>query len=159
MSPASQGPAHEGNQAVAATADRLWIQVGQLNLFAKWETDTAPRTCELFRGLLPLKMKIIHCSWSGEGVWVPLRKWEMRWHRENETSHPQPGQLLLHPGGQSEPELLIPCGVCVFNSRFGILKGNHFATILEGMDSLIQLHESLLWQGAQECVIENMVAG
>jgi hypothetical protein len=104
-------------------------------------------------------MKIIHCSWSGEGVWVPLRKWEMRWHRENETSHPQPGQLLLHPGGQSEPELLIPCGVCVFNSRFGILKGNHFATILEGMDSLIQLHESLLWQGAQECVIENMVAG
>jgi hypothetical protein len=159
MSPASQGPTRREIQAVAATAERLRIHVGQLNFSAVWETDSAPRTCEVFRKFLPIKMKIIHCSWSGEGVWVPLRKWEMRWHRENETSHPKPGQLLLHPGGQSEPELLIPCGICVFNSRFGMLKGNHFATILEGMDSLTQLHQSLLWQGAQDCLIENMFAG
>ena len=142
-----------------SAAGRLWIRVGQQNFFAEWETDTAPRTCELFRKLLPLKMKIIHCSWSGEGVWVPLRKWEMQWHKENETSHPKPGQMLLHPGGQSEPELLIPCGICVFNSRFGILKGNHFATISKGMDGLTRLHQSLLWEGAQDCVIEKIDAG
>lgn len=157
--PASPDRSEKEIQTPAAAAGRLSIRVGQLNLFAEWEADAAPGTCELFRNLLPLKMKIIHCSWSGEGVWVPLRKWEMQWRRENETSHPKPGQLLLYPGGQSEPELLIPCGACIFNSRFGILKGNHFATIAEGMDDLIQLHQSLLSQGAQDCTIEKINAG
>lgn len=157
MLPASQRRS-EGETQVSA-AGRLSIRVGQLSFVAEWEADAAPKTCELFRKLLPLKMKIIHCSWSGEGVWVPLRKWEMQWHKENETSHPKAGQLLLHPGGQSEPELLIPCGFCIFNSRFGILKGNHFATISEGTDNLIRLHQSLLWEGAQACAIEEINAG
>jgi len=159
MLPVSQGRSERQIQSVAAAADRLGIRVGELIFFAEWEVDEAPRTCELFRKLLPLKMKIIHCSWSGEGVWVPLRKWETEWHKENETSHPKPGQLLLYPGGQSEPELLIPCGACIFNSRFGILKGNHFATISERMDGLTQLHQSLLWQGTQDCIIEKVSAG
>jgi Protein of unknown function (DUF3830) len=98
-------------------------------------------------------MKIVHCSWSGEGVWIPLRKWKAQWHEENVTSYPKPGQLLLHLGGPSEPELLIPCGVCVFNSKFGILKGNHFATISEGMDRLAELERLLLWRGARDCLI------
>ncbi len=157
--PASQGDSESEIQAAVVAEGRLSIRVGQLDFFADWETATAPRTCEIFRKLLPLNMKIVHCSWSGEGVWIPLRKWEMQWHKENETSHPRAGQLLLHPGGPSEPELLIPCGICVFNSRFGILKGNHFATISERMDGLTQLHQSLLWEGAQDCLIEEVSAG
>lgn len=157
MSASHPRASHEAAASVA-TAERICIRVGQLNFFARWETDTAPRTCELFRGLLPLHMKIVHCSWSGQGVWVPLRKWEAKWHKENVTSHPKPGQLLLHPGGPSEPELLIPCGVCVFNSKFGILEGNHFATISEGMASLAELERLLHWQGAQDCIIEEICA-
>lgn len=139
------------------TSGRLWIMIRHLSFFARWEMDSAPRTCELFRSLLPLRMKIIHCSWSGEGVWVPLGKWESQWLKENRTSHPKPGELLLYAGGLSEPELLIPCGTCVFNSKSGMLSGNHFATISDGVESLTELRQLLLWQGAQDCVIENLV--
>lgn len=145
--------------AAAAAAGRLWIHVGHLDFFAQWETVGAPRTCDLFRGLLPLRAKIIHCSWSGEGVWVPLEKWDAHWPKEQETSHPKPGQLLLYPGDPSEPELLIPCGQCLFNSRFGVLSGNHFATIVEGGNALLELHRLALWQGAQDCTIEKISAG
>jgi hypothetical protein len=144
--------------ASTTTVERISIRVGQLNFLAQWETDTAPKTCELVRSFLPLRMKIIHCSWSGQGVWIPLKKWEGQWHKENATSHPKPGQLLLHPGGPSEPELLIPCGACVFNSKFGILEGNHFATISDGMDGVAELDRFLLWHGAQDCLIEKICA-
>jgi hypothetical protein len=156
MSVVSRARTRNGSVAASATARHLSIQVGQLNFLAQWEIDVAPRTCELFGRLLPLRMKVIHCAWSGEGVWVPLGKWEASWYKENESSLPKPGQLLLHPGGPSEPELLIPCGVCVFNSKFGILKGNHFATISDGIDGLGELHRLLLWQGAQDCIIEEI---
>ncbi len=135
---------------------RLWIQIGPLSSLARWEATLALHTCQSFRNLLPLKMKVIHCSWSGEGVWVPLGKWDAPWDEENQTSHPKPGQLLLYASGPSEPELLIPCGICIFNSRFGILKGNHFATITEGTGLLAELHRLLLWQGAQDCIIEEI---
>lgn len=145
--------------AVAADAGRLWIRVGDRSFFAAWEVTAAPNTCALIRSMLPMKMKMIHCSWSGEGVWVPLDRRDGPWQEENATSHPSPGQLLLYMGDQSEPELLIPCGICVFNSKGGILKGNHFATISEGLGQLPDLHRLVLWQGAQDCIIEKIAAG
>ena len=139
--------------------DLFSIHVAQLVFIARWETTGAPKTCKVFASLLPMTMKLIHCSWSGEGVWIPLGKWEKEWHEENQIRHPAPGQLLLHIGRRSEPELLIPCGSCSFRSKFGPLSGNHFATVIQGTEDLLELHRLLLWHGAQDCTIEAIGCG
>jgi Protein of unknown function (DUF3830) len=99
-------------------------------------------------------MKILHCRWSGEACWVPLGKWDAPWHAENQTSNPNPGQILLYASGPSEPELLIPYGNCAFSSKLGRLMGNHFLTIIDNREQLGELGHLLLWKGAQDCVIE-----
>ena len=65
------------------------------------------------------------------------------------TSYPAPGQILLHPGGVSETEILLAYGAVRFASKAGQLAGNHFLTIVEGLDQLRPLGEMALWQGAQ----------
>ncbi len=55
---------------------------------------------------------------------------------ENATAYPHPGRLALYPGGQSETELLFPYGYCSFASKAGHLWANHFATLVEGQDSV-----------------------
>ncbi len=137
---------------------RLSIKVGNLSFIATWEFATAPITCALFREMLPLRKKLIHCSWSGEGVWVKLEKPKRVLQREHDTCHPKAGQLLLYLGDRSEPEFLIPCGFCIFNSSSGVLCGNHFATISEGVDRLSELQTLVLWHGAQDCIIEEIAA-
>ena len=69
---------------------------------------------------------------------------------ENATVYPAAGQLLLYPGGVSEPELLFPYGHCAFGSKAGLLAGNHFATLIDGHENLAELGRLTLWQGAQE---------
>lgn len=137
-----------------ARAADLRVFVAGLEFDARFEAALAPQTCAAFRNLLPLTRKMIHCRWSGEGVWLPLDPWQLPWRMENPMSHPAPGQILLYAGGPSEPELLIPYGQCAFNSKFGALSGNHFLTIVSNLDSLIELGRKLLWEGAQECTIE-----
>ena len=70
--------------------------------------------------------------------------------RENATSHPAPGELLLYPGGVSEPELLLAHGATAFSSKGGPLAGNPFLTITDGREHLVELGRRVLWEGAQE---------
>ncbi len=135
-------------------SDLFSIHIAHLAFIARWETISAPRTCEAFASLLPMTMKLIHCSWSGEGVWIPLGQWEKERYEENQIRHPEPGQLLLHIGRRSEPELLIPCGACSFRSKFGPLSGNQFATVIQGTEDLLELHRLVLWHGAQDCTVK-----
>ena len=67
----------------------------------------------------------------------------------NATSYPVPGQLLFHPGGISETEILLAYGSVRFGSKVGQLAGNHFLTIVEGAEQLPELGRLTLWQGAQ----------
>jgi Protein of unknown function (DUF3830) len=134
-------------------SSNLRIRIATLEFTARFEETAAPRTCEVFRRLLPFKMKILHCRWSGEACWVPLGKWEATLDAENQTSHPAPGQILLYASGPSEPELLLPYGACAFSSKIGQLEGNHFLTIVDEHDRLHELGRLVLWQGAQDCVI------
>ena len=60
-----------------------------------------------------------------------------------------PGYILLYPGGVSETEILFPYGACSFASKAGALAGNHFATVVEGLDGLRELGRRALWEGAQ----------
>jgi hypothetical protein len=143
-------PSREGSVNLAD----LRIVAADLEFAARFEGTAAPFTCAAFQKLLPLTRRMIHCRWSGEGVWLPLDQWQLPWRVENATSHPQPGQVLLYAGGPSEPELLIPYGRCIFNSKYGVLSGNHFLTIVSNLDSLAELGRRLLWEGAKDCTIE-----
>jgi hypothetical protein len=50
--------------------------------------------------------------------------------------------------------MLIPYGSALFCSKVGQLRGNHFATIVEGADGLREMGDKVLFEGAQEIVIE-----
>jgi hypothetical protein len=130
------------------------ITAGPFTFIARLEHALAPRTCERFAAMLPYRQRIIHVRWSGEACWIPLGGLDLGLGHENATSYPAPGQILLHPGGVSETEILLAYGAVRFASRVGQLAGNHFLTIVDGLDQLRPLGELTLWQGAQPIVFE-----
>jgi hypothetical protein len=134
----------------------LRIVAGSIEFGARLETAAAPLTVAAFRKLLPMRSKIIQARWSGEAAWVPLGALEVGVEYENHTSHPAPGHLLLYPGGISETEILFPYGATLFASKMGQLAGNHFATLVEGLDRLGELGRLVLWEGAQDVSFEEL---
>jgi len=130
------------------------ITAGSYTFLARLERALAPRTCERFAAMLPYRERIIHVRWSGEACWIPLGALDLGLGHENATSYPAPGQILLHAGGVSETEILLPYGAVRFASKVGQLAGNHFLTIVDGLDQLRPLGELTLWQGAQPIAFE-----
>jgi Protein of unknown function (DUF3830) len=128
----------------------LRITTGDFSFTARLEERTAPQTVASFRKLLPLDSKIIQARWSGQSAWIPMGDLDVGIGPENATSYPAAGELLLYPGGVSETELLFPYGHTCFASKAGQLAGNHFATIVEGVERLQELGELVLWHGAQD---------
>ncbi|MGC8475288.1 MAG: DUF3830 family protein [Acetobacteraceae bacterium] len=129
------------------------ISAGGFRFLARFEDALAPATCRAFRALLPYRERIIHVRWSGEACWIPLGDTGFGVGYENPTSYPAPGQILLHPGGVSETEILLGYGAVRFASKVGQLAGNHFLTITEGLSELPALGRKVLWEGAQEIAI------
>lgn len=127
----------------------LEIRAAGVVFLARFEEASAPSTVAAFRAILPFADRIIHCRWSGESNWIPWGERELGIGPENATCYPAPGQLLLYPGGVSETELLFPYGHCAFASKAGALAGNHFATVVEGLEELAALGRRTLWEGAQ----------
>jgi len=132
--------------------DTIRITAGPFSFTARFEEANAPQTCASFRTLLPYRQRIIHVRWSGEACWIPLGDLDTGLPYENATSYPAPGQILMHAGGVSETEILLSYGACCFASKAGQLAGNHFLTIIEGMDNLATLGKKTLWEGAQDIV-------
>jgi uncharacterized protein DUF3830 len=132
----------------------LRIAVGPFVFTARMEVTAAPKTCAAFRALLPFRQKLIHARWSGEACWIPLGEFELGVGYENATGHPSAGDLLFHPGGVSETEILLPYGGARFASKVGPLAGNHFLTIVEGREHLPALGRLVLWEGAQNILFE-----
>jgi Protein of unknown function (DUF3830) len=128
----------------------LGISAGGFEFTARLEEEAAPQTVAAFRGLLPLESRIIHVRWSGEAGWIPFGDLDLGLGPENATCYPNPGELVLYPGGVSETEILLPYGYVSFASKAGPLAGNHFATIVEGGENLRELGRRFLWEGAQE---------
>jgi hypothetical protein len=128
----------------------LDISAGGFEFVARLEEEAAPQTVAAFRRLLPLESRIIHVRWSGEGGWIPFGDLDLGLGPENATCYPNPGELVLYPGGVSETEILLAYGYVSFASKAGPLAGNHFATIVEGGENLRELGRKFLWEGAQE---------
>lgn len=141
-------------QETVAPARILSIVVGPYEFKARMEEERAPKTCAAFAQRLPFRNQIIHVRWSGEAGWIPMGEDDLGVGRENSTSHPAPGEVLLYPGGASETEILIPYGGCSFSSIVGQLAGNHFLTIVSGQENLRALGQLCLWEGAQEIVCD-----
>ncbi len=133
----------------------LTITAASFTFVARLETARAPRTCAAFLKLLPFKERLLHVRWSGESTWVPLGDLRVDVPEENATTYPLPGEVLLYPGGVSETELLMPYGRTHFGSKAGELVGNHFLTIVSGIEQLPELGRLTLWSGAQPIVIES----
>jgi Protein of unknown function (DUF3830) len=128
----------------------LLITVGtDLRFVARLELEKAPRTCDAFRRVLPFTNRLVQARWSGESAWIPLGDFQFGVGAENGTTTPRPGEILLHPAGVSETEILFPYGQTVFASKFGKLAGNHFLTIVEGIELLPELGRRVLYEGAQ----------
>jgi Protein of unknown function (DUF3830) len=128
----------------------LEIAAGGFEFAARLEEEAAPKTVAAFRRLLPLESRIIHVRWSGEGGWIPFGDLDLGLGPENATCYPNPGEIVLYPGGVSETEILLAYGYVSFASKAGPLAGNHFATIVEGGENLRELGRRFLWEGAQE---------
>jgi Protein of unknown function (DUF3830) len=128
----------------------LEITAGGHTFTARLEEEAAPRTVAAFRRLLPLESRIIHVRWSGEAGWIPFGDLELGLGPENATSYPHPGEIVLYAGGVSETEILLAYGYVNFASKAGQLAGNHFATIVDGVENLRPLGVRFLWEGAQE---------
>jgi hypothetical protein len=126
------------------------IMAGPYTFLARFEHKAAPKTCGWFQSVLPYRERIIHVRWSGEACWIPLGELDPGLPHENATSYPTPGQILFHPSGVSETEILLAYGACRFASKAGQLAGNPFLTIVEGLENLRPLGEMTLWHGAQE---------
>jgi Protein of unknown function (DUF3830) len=127
----------------------LDIVVGDLRFKAHLEEEASPRTVAAVRKLLPLQGHLLQARWSGQSAWVPLGELDAGVAPENPTSYPAPGELLLYPGGISETEILFPYGRTCFASVAGQLAGNHFATLVEGVEQLPELGRRVIWDGAQ----------
>src|ERR671923_2187463 len=125
----------------------LEIEVGDARFEARLEEERAPQTVAAFRRLLPLESKLIQARWSGQAAWIPFDDLDLGIGFEDPTSVPGPGELLIYPGGVSETEILFPYGQTCFASKAGQLAGNHFATVVAGLEHLPEVGERVLWQG------------
>ena len=131
------------------------ITAGGFRFEARFETAAAPRTCEVFRTLLPFKEQCDSRALERRGdVGAARRRSISGLSPENATTYPRPGEIILYPGGVSETEVLIAYGYTNFASKAGQLAGNHFLTIVSGHEHLTELGKMTLWKGAQDVTIQ-----
>lgn len=129
----------------------LEITAGGFTFKARYDDDKAPKTVAAFREkLMPLTSRIIHVRWSGQAGWIPFGDLDLDLEPEDGTCYPNPGEVILYPGGVSETEILLAYGYVNFASKAGQLAGNPLATIYEGSENLAELGRKFLWEGAQE---------
>jgi hypothetical protein len=132
------------------------IIVDDLLFIGRLERERAPATVRYFESLLPFRNQFIHVRWSGEGCWIPLGDQIMPFPVENATSYPAPGEMIFYPGGYSEAEILLGYGGVHFASKLGQLAGNHFLTVVQGIEGLKELGRRTLRNGAQNLIIERL---
>jgi hypothetical protein len=136
---------------------RVTIAIGDQSFEATLLDDEAPASVEQFLDLLPLETTVKHVRWSGYAVFVedfgddPPDMTHLP--RENFCVYPSCGDVLLYPGYESTPEILIACGSTGFRSPAGELAGNHIAVVDESRETLSELEVDVLENGTKEITI------
>lgn len=133
---------------------RLILKSGLYLFEAILEEKNAPLTCAKVLSMLPIMERVVHVRWSGEGIWIPYGDMQMNLPYENPTSYAGRGMALLYPGGVSEAEIVFAYGDFCFASKAGQLAGNHFLTITSQLDKFYEFGRQVLYEGAQELIIE-----
>ena len=125
---------------------------------ARFEEADAPATVAAFRAILPFEDRIIHCRWSGESNWIPWGDRELGIGA---------GERDLLPGARASscssraasarPSCCSRTATAPSRSKAGALAGNHFATVVEGLEQLAELGRLTLWEGAQAIAFRRAV--
>jgi len=132
---------------------KIQLTSGDFSFIGVLEEENAPKTCAAFIKMLPIREKIIHVRWSGEGIWIPYGDQNAGIPYENATSYPGKGEALFYSGGVSETEIIFAYGACRFASKAGQLAGNHFLTIGGDLGRWYEFGRKVLLEGAQEISI------
>jgi hypothetical protein len=127
---------------------RLNVEIGGTSFSAVAQTEKAPRTLDILTKLLPIEAEITHSRFSGESIWFNIKD-APQLDYENHTSYLSRGDMVYYPGSIHGNGILIAYGGAVFNSKVGLLAGNHFASITEDLDRLAEMGMKLIREGAK----------
>jgi len=135
----------------------LELEIGDRTFTASLLRDEAPESVERLESLLPLEDTVKHVRWSGYAIFVEDPGGAdadlTDLPRENAFVCPSRGDVLLYPGYESVPELLVACGSTSFASPVGDLAGNHVATIDASRTELSDLEVDVLENGTKEITV------
>jgi uncharacterized protein DUF3830 len=127
---------------------RLSVEIGGTKFTAVANTEKAPKTCEMLSKLLPIEGEVLHSRFAGECVWHYM-KGGPQIEYENHTSYLSRGEMVYYPGSIHGNGILIAYGGATFNSKVGLLAANHFASITEDLDRLVEVGPKVHREGAK----------
>lgn len=127
---------------------RFNIEIGGMKFVAVAQTEKAPKTCEALTKLTPITGEVMHARYAGEAMFLTMSN-PPTIEYENHTSYASKGDILFYPGAIHAKGILVSYGAAMFQSKVGLLAGNHFASITEGLDHLPELGMKLLREGAK----------
>lgn len=131
---------------------KISIEIGGVKFLAVAQTEKAPKTCEALMKLSPISGEVMHARYAGEGMFFGLEN-PPTLDYENHTSYASKGDVLFYPGTIHAKGILIAYGAALFQSKVGLLAGNHFASITDGLDRLPEVGMRLLREGAKPILI------
>jgi hypothetical protein len=137
---------------------KIKITSGDYTFIGRLEEEKAPKTCEWFLNKLPYSATFIQGEWSGAIFFTGLKGIGREVPFEKPTSFPSKGEILMYPGNDTGNggEIYIPHGGNCFACPTGQLAGNHFLTIIEGIERLSEFGRKVRWEGAQEITFEKL---
>ena len=75
---------------------------------------------------------------------------------EDPTSYPAPGRAAALPGRRQRGRDPLPLRRHLLREQGRAARGNHFATVVEGVEHLQAIGEIVLWEGAQQILFEEV---
>ena len=135
--------------------DKLRIKAGPHTFDAHFETAAAPKTCAVFKKLLPYDNKIIHVRWSGEGVWIPLGDLDLGLSlREPHQLSGARASSSSIPAASAKPKSCSPMAACALPARSASSPATISSPSPPISTNSYELGRAVLYEGAKPIRIE-----